>query len=385
MNSVYKYWKELDTIHEFNESNDSKVSLKDFAKEIEKRYNLNNLPIFESTILDEAKVDIDRFIEWGTYKKEDGTEVDGKDLYDRFLKQKQRLQGSQKDILYWTSKKNPHNPSELDDLLTSLEDKKSGSQKDKEARDGADLVAENEEWRVYYIKTFAASQKYGKNTQWCIAGSKRWVNGSMQPSQYWDSYARQGIKFYFFINKKTNEKYAFAMYSNGTRQVFDETDVSMNKKRIYSELKTAPYVEGVFSPASTVKKKNLPHLQNARNIGYVFTSLDDYIYDGNTAIEFRRKTKGTAIIPEEITEIDDLCFAGKFNLTEVIIHKDVSFVGAYAFYGCSSLTIKCEASSKPENWDIDWNPNNLPVEWNYIEENADIEDDIVDVENEVHI
>lgn len=32
---------------------------------------------------------------------------------------------------------------------------------------------------------------------------------------------------------------------------------------------------------------------------------------------------------------------------------------------CSSLTIYCEAESQPDNWDLNWNPDNQPVVWGY--------------------
>jgi len=343
-------------------------SIDDFVKRVKKELKLDDVKVIES-LLNEAKADIDRFIEWG-----------GQELYDRFLKQKNRLQGQQKDIMYWTSKKNPHTPDELDAILTELEGKKTRSQSDAEAKAGAEKVAENENWEVYKINTFAASQKYGKNAQWCISGSKRWVRGDMQPETYWDQYTkRDNVQFYFFLRKDETDKFAFAIYPNGNRAVYNAKDEWMNKTQINKELKDAPAVDGVFlPPAMARKRKNLPHLKNAKQLGYVFTDLDDYIYQDNTVIEFRRKTKGTAIIPDGITGIEDLCFAGKTELTEVIIPKEVTYVGVYAFYKCGNLKIKAEAESKPEGWDEEWNPDNIPVEWGYTEE-GDVDDGFSDV------
>lgn len=317
-------------------------------------------------IILEAKADIEKFIAWG-----------GQELYDRFLKQKNRLQGQDRDISYWTSTKNPHEPSELDLKLAELEATKTKSELEAEAKAGAELVAENEVFEVYKINTFAASQKYGKNAQWCISGSKRWVNSDMQPNHYWDMYTkRDGVRFYFFLRKDGKEKYAFAMYPNGNRAVYNATDNWMNKSQINKELKEAPFVDGVFTPPYLINKKNLAHLKNARQIGYVFTDLDDYISRDDLVLEFRRKTKGTAIIPDGITGIEDLCFAGKSELTEVIIPKAVTYIGVYAFSGCNNLTIKCEAESKPEGWEEEWNPSNRPVIWGYVDEGEDGFNDI---------
>jgi len=43
----------------------------------------------------------------------------------------------------------------------------------------------------------------------------------------------------------------------------------------------------------------------------------------------------------------------------------VTSIGSYAFFGCSSLTIYCEATSKPSGWYSDWNYSNRPVVWGY--------------------
>ena len=341
-------------------------TMKEFADRVSKMIGKKVKIIEAYTRITEAKADIDKFIAWG-----------GQDLYDRFLKQKQRLQGQEKDILYWTSTKNPHKPEELEAKLSELENKKTKSELDAEAKAGAEKVAENDKWEVYKINTFAASQKYGKNAQWCISGSKRWVRGDSQPSQYWDNYTRNGTKFYFFLRKDGQGKYAFAMSPNGSRQVYNATDDYMNKSQVNKELADAPYVEGVFIPPSYHKKSNLPHLQNARNLHYVFNSEDDYVHHDDVAVEFRRKTKGLAVFPEQFHVIEDLCFAGKPELTEVYIHKNVNYVGVYAFLGCSGLSIKCEAASKPEDWEDEWNPDNRPVEWGVSlsdEEEPDIED-----------
>ena len=53
------------------------------------------------------------------------------------------------------------------------------------------------------------------------------------------------------------------------------------------------------------------------------------------------------------------------SLKEVTITGGTS-IGNFAFIGCSSLTIYCEANSKPSGWNYEWNRNNCPVIWGYI-------------------
>jgi len=43
----------------------------------------------------------------------------------------------------------------------------------------------------------------------------------------------------------------------------------------------------------------------------------------------------------------------------------VTTIEAYAFRGCSRLTIYCQAQSKPSGWHKYWNLSNCPVVWGY--------------------
>lgn len=68
-------------------------------------------------------------------------------------------------------------------------------------------------------------------------------------------------------------------------------------------------------------------------------------------------------IPKSLKEINVKAFENCSSLTNINIPKTVEIIGANAFKGCRNLTIYCEYSSKPDGWDIDWNPDNLPVVW----------------------
>ena len=60
-------------------------------------------------------------------------------------------------------------------------------------------------------------------------------------------------------------------------------------------------------------------------------------------------------IPDSVTSIDNSAFYGCSGLTYIKIPKSVTDVGWYVFSYCSNLTaIYCEAESKPDGWDEDW-------------------------------
>ena len=71
------------------------------------------------------------------------------------------------------------------------------------------------------------------------------------------------------------------------------------------------------------------------------------------------------VIPNSVTSIDNNAFSGCSSLTNIVIPSSVTSIGYFAFEDCSKLTIYCEAESKPDGWDNDWNWSKRPVVWGY--------------------
>ena len=67
------------------------------------------------------------------------------------------------------------------------------------------------------------------------------------------------------------------------------------------------------------------------------------------------------VIPSSVTSIGSCAFEGCTSLTSIVIPSSVTSIGGYAFYNCS-LTIYCEAASKPDGWEYYWN-DDRPVYW----------------------
>ncbi len=70
-------------------------------------------------------------------------------------------------------------------------------------------------------------------------------------------------------------------------------------------------------------------------------------------------------IPNSVTNIGVWAFHGCDSLQTIEIPNSVTSIGGDAFFRCSKLTIYCEAESKPEGWESDWNYSNRPVVWGY--------------------
>lgn len=59
-------------------------------------------------------------------------------------------------------------------------------------------------------------------------------------------------------------------------------------------------------------------------------------------------------IPNGCQEIGQLAFENCTSLTEIFIPASVNTIGSNAFRGCENITIKCEATSKPDDWKSNW-------------------------------
>ena len=86
---------------------------------------------------------------------------------------------------------------------------------------------------------------------------------------------------------------------------------------------------------------------------YVGTSTNVEI---PTTIEINGKTY-------DVTSIGERAFESCSSLKRIIIPSSITNIRYYAFSNCSSLTIYCEASSKPSDWSDYWNNYGRPVYW----------------------
>lgn len=78
------------------------------------------------------------------------------------------------------------------------------------------------------------------------------------------------------------------------------------------------------------------------------TIIGDYAFDSCTGLT-------SIVFPDSITSIGNDAFDGCTGLTSIVIPDSVTSIGMNAFNGCNALTIYCEATSKPDGWDVYWN------------------------------
>ncbi len=95
------------------------------------------------------------------------------------------------------------------------------------------------------------------------------------------------------------------------------------------------------------------------NITKTFFSSNS-LYNGGNLIR-------SVTISDGIIDIEEGVFRGYSNLTSIKIPTSVTSIETGAFSECISLTIYCEAMSKPSEWSSSWNYYNRHVVCCYTE------------------
>lgn len=121
----------------------------------------------------------------------------------RFKKLAQRLQGHYNDITWVTA--HIDTPEDLNEILNNTEFY------------GYEPIAENEDWAVFDVDNLEMCEKLARGTNWCITS----------PSA-WNTNARFGARYNFYINKNTGEKYCVAMVRN-LKEIVDGSDNELAK------------------------------------------------------------------------------------------------------------------------------------------------------------
>lgn len=186
----------------------------------------------ELSELNESKADTQKLVDFA-----------GEELANKFLNAKSKLKAPENDLYYWIKNKTP---DELEAYLVQVENTKSNTQIKKEIDKGAELVCDTEHWSVYHITTFEASQKYGRDSKWCITGINDWGD------KYWNQYTESGIDFYFLITKGeydprgTDSKFAIAINKEQNYcEVFNQQDTQIPLSKI-------PYIDEVKLPTTNL-------------------------------------------------------------------------------------------------------------------------------------
>ena len=130
----------------------------------------------------------------------------------------------------------------------------------------------------------------------------------------------------------------------------DETDLVLpeyNNGQAYEIYKYAFYESSVF------RNKKITSVK----IPFSVTGIGYEAFYGCTYLE-------SVDLPNSVTHIDARAFYDA-GLKNIVIPDSVTSIGYGAFNERNSLTIYCEAESKPDGWVDSWNYSNCPVVWGY--------------------
>lgn len=167
---------------------------------------------------------------------------------------------------------------DLQYALQEIEGKQTKSEIRKfEKGKGVEKVYEDENVLIVSPTTHAASCYYGKGTKWCTTETS---------SQHFDRYKKEGIKLYYIMDKKENEKYAVAVHPNDDKEVYDEKDHEVSSwffASYDSPLKRYGLKEELFAPA--------PQKSRAEFLIDLFTKTNiKRFYDWDLPSDFKKKT-----------------------------------------------------------------------------------------------
>ena len=284
----------------------------------------------ELSELNEAKEDIQRLVDFA-----------GQELADRFLAVKPKLKAPENDLYYWIKK---HSVEELESAVVAAENSVSKTQTKTDIADaGAKLVCDTAHWKVYEITTFEASQKYGRDTQWCITG----VNDL--GDEFWNRYTDRGIEFYFLITKGKydprgeDSKIAIAVYPSKLEiEVFNQKDTPITVADIpyHEELKIPGLdLEAIgntvhcsrcrkaMSPEDAVPgPSNYPYCHTCFNTEFYKCAtcgevhyLDLYFFEDPDCNKYCSECEGAAssrVIDGLVAKINDLYLKGVKNIEQ---------------------------------------------------------------------
>jgi hypothetical protein len=184
--------------------------------------------ILQKIILADFKTTKKKFIDQGIEEDQIDTYFDD----FKFLKDHNKIRSIEdKNIDNWGKK--PW--EEFVEFVDELKTEKSKSEEIREMKkEGADLIAEDDNWRVYKITTYEASRTYGSG-KWCITRDEKW----------WKKYNRRS-QFYFMLSKTRPEdddwyKIALQLGKNGKKTYWDNTDTS--HKKLPSDIHMVKYEE----------------------------------------------------------------------------------------------------------------------------------------------
>lgn len=258
---------------------------------------------------------------------------------DKFIEMKNRnkISGSEKDLYFWLKKP----PEDFIDFIDAKLSEISKTELKKNIKlAGAELVIEDNLWRIYKISSHDACRYYGRNTKWCI---------TEESDFYWRRYLLQGYRFYFAIRLNPQndsfDKLAFQCRGKKIEKVWDSTDISYNIDDLpFLKLPDLSYELYLSNKSKRVGKGLIETPHNILRINKLFVDDKVHIPNSISAIPYNgfAKTKIKEVYFEDnsaLKSIYDGTFFNCSDLTIVDLPEGLKKLCRGAFHSCNSLKV----------------------------------------------
>lgn len=282
--------------------------------------------------LNEAKEDIQKFVD-----------KFGQDIYDWFIKSKDRLKNNKisTDILYHVKNTSIE---DMQNILHNLQAKTATGDLTK-IQGEYKYLGEVDNYKVYQPLDALASMNLGTGSGWCTAGRyDHYGDVNFKPSlqaakAHWNEYTSQGIKFYYLLDSKTMlAEYAIVVYPKilDVNKAVSDYYIEQTNFEIYNAEDKIDYSAYISLRTVIEQIPNLNLLFKGEKLEE--TETMEAIVEKNRVIRSPKYLKAkNIIIPDNATSIDDYAFGECENLTSIKIPNSVTNIGDAAFYSCSNL------------------------------------------------
>jgi len=169
----------------------------------------------------------------------------GDEYYNKFLAIKDKIKDPGYKDIYQLIKKDPNEVKAYIDSIKSNRDLR------KNDKDGANLIYQDDLWKVYRITTYPAARLYGSGTKWCITGRYGMDDDPGGPDFFRDYIEDEDLDggYYFYIKNDGKTKYCLLRQTDGEiHSIWNAIDNDIDPDDILHEEPDFPGIRGLFVP-----------------------------------------------------------------------------------------------------------------------------------------
>ena len=273
------------------------------------------------------------------------------------LRNSGRLKPPYNDLYYWLKRK----PSELNNYINDVGLAITKSQQRKLDKRGADLLYDEDGWKVYKINTYGSAKYYGRGTKWCISGN--YLGQEEQGQYYFNEYLSKGVNGYYFIISPFGEKWCWLDVDAEFKEapLWDEEDNGVtNTRSIYMPnnfpegvIDVLPNAEEFFTFPEDIIEEHISNdvLEVDDEVANILNSYDIYLQDfrfhtlyWNTdahakyLIGYIPQMENLIILNGNDSDIERGTFEGDTNLKVIYLPHTIGSIFKWAFDDATNLT-----------------------------------------------